>query len=57
MRFPLDLAWVGRDGRAVRVDHAVPPWRLRGCRDAVAVLELPGGVAARLRVRPGSPVC
>ena len=57
MRFPLDLVWVGDDGRAVRVDHAVPPWRLRGCRKAVAVLELPGGVAARLRVRRGSPVC
>jgi hypothetical protein len=39
MRFPLDLVWLDRDGRPVRVDEAVPPWRVRGCRRAVAVLE------------------
>jgi hypothetical protein len=39
MRFPLDLVWLGRDGRPVRVDRAVRPWRVRSCRRAVAVLE------------------
>jgi uncharacterized protein len=39
MRFPLDLVWLDRDGRPVRVDEAVPPWRVRSCRRAVAVLE------------------
>lgn len=39
MRFPLDLVWLDRDGRPVRVDEAVPPWRVRRCRRAVAVLE------------------
>jgi hypothetical protein len=39
MCFPLDLVWLDRDGRPVRVDEAVPPWRVRSCRRAVAVLE------------------
>jgi hypothetical protein len=39
MRFPLDLVWLDRGGRPVRVDEAVPPWRVRSCRRAVAVLE------------------
>ena len=39
MRFPLDLVWLDRDGRVLRVDEAVPPCRVRSCRDAAAVLE------------------
>ena len=41
MRFALDLVWLDAHGRAVRVDAAVPPQRLRSCRAAQAVIELP----------------
>lgn len=41
MRFALDLVWLDGDGRVVRVDRAVPPWRVRSCRTARAVVELP----------------
>jgi uncharacterized protein len=40
MRFPLDLVWLDGDRRVVRVDRAVPPWRVRSCRRARSVLEL-----------------
>ena len=40
MRFALDLVWL-RDGRPVRVDLGVKPWRVRSCREADSVLELP----------------
>jgi uncharacterized protein len=34
MRFALDLVWLDSDGRVVRIDRAVPPWRVRrGPRD------------------------
>jgi uncharacterized membrane protein (UPF0127 family) len=46
MRFPLDLVWLDRDGRALRVDEGIPPRRARRCRTAVAVLEVPAGGAA-----------
>ena len=41
MRFALDLIWLDREGRAVRVDTAVPRNRFRACRRAVAVCEIP----------------
>ena len=56
MRFPLDLIWIAADGRAVRVDLAVAPRRLRACAAAAAVLELPAGGAPAARVRPGARV-
>lgn len=46
MRMALDLVWLDRDGRVVRVDRAVRPWRMRGCRSARAVVELPAGAHA-----------
>jgi uncharacterized membrane protein (UPF0127 family) len=46
MRFALDLVWLADDGRVVRVDRGVRPWRVRGCRAARAVVELPSPVDA-----------
>jgi hypothetical protein len=39
MRFALDLVWLDGERRIVRIDHAVPPWRVRSCRQARSVLE------------------
>ncbi|HYV15861.1 MAG TPA: DUF192 domain-containing protein [Conexibacter sp.] len=41
MRFALDLLWLDRAGRVVRVDRGVGPRRVRACRAADAVIELP----------------
>jgi uncharacterized protein len=46
MRFALDLVWLDADGCVVRVDRAVRPWRVRGCRSARAVVELPSPYGA-----------
>jgi hypothetical protein len=46
MRFALDLVWLDRDGRVLAIDEGVPPWRVRSCRQAAAVLEVPAGGAA-----------
>jgi uncharacterized protein len=43
MRFPVDLTWLGASGRVLRVDRGVPPWRLRRCRGARAVVEARAG--------------
>ena len=45
MRFPLDLIWLGRDGRVVRIDENVPPRRLRTCVRARSVVEANAGTA------------
>ncbi|MEA2420004.1 MAG: uncharacterized protein QOE60_2210 [Thermoleophilaceae bacterium] len=41
MRFALDLVWLDRAGRVLRVDREVPPRRVRSCREAEAVIEIP----------------
>ena len=41
MRFPLDLYWLDAEGDVVRVDRAVPPWRVARCARASSVIELP----------------
>jgi uncharacterized protein len=56
MRFDLDLVWLDRSGRVMRVDHRVGPARLRSCRRAAALLELPAGQAAEAELTVGAPV-
>ena len=45
MRFPLDLIWLDKAGRVVRVDPQVPPRRLKSCLRARSVVEARGGTA------------
>jgi uncharacterized protein len=45
MRFPLDLIWLGKDGRPVRIDRAVPPNRMKLCLRARSVVEANAGSA------------
>jgi uncharacterized membrane protein (UPF0127 family) len=47
MRFPIDLFWLDEWGWPIRVDRAVGPGRVRGCRRASAVLEAPADQAGR----------
>lgn len=43
VRGRIDLIWVDPAGAVVRVDHAVPPGRLRSCRRAASVYECAEG--------------
>ena len=45
MRFPLDLIWLGRDGRPVRIDRDVGPRRMKMCLRARSVVECSAGQA------------
>jgi uncharacterized membrane protein (UPF0127 family) len=49
MRFALDLVWLDRDERPVRVDMGVSPRRLRSCLRARSVIETAAGEGARFR--------
>jgi hypothetical protein len=48
MRFALDLVWLDRHGHVIAVDRRVAPGRLRTCREAVAVLEVPAGLGSEM---------
>ena len=53
MRFPIDVAFVRRDGRVIKVRSAVRPWRMTGSLRAFAVIELPAGTLAQSNTRCG----
>lgn len=53
MRFPIDLVFIDAGGRVLRIDRAVPPWRVRVCIGAYSVIELAAGEAARLGIVRG----
>ena len=43
MRFPSDVVFVDRDGRAVQVIHNMQPWRVAASLKAHAVIEMAAG--------------
>lgn len=48
MAFPIDVAFVARDGRVVATAHTLKPWRLGPfARKVRYVVELPAGTLAR----------
>lgn len=55
MRFALDLLWLDGEGRIVRVDHAVPARRVRGCRRARSVIEVAAGQGDAFAALLGGP--
>jgi uncharacterized membrane protein (UPF0127 family) len=42
MRFAIDVAFVARDGRVVKVKRELKPWRMVGAVGSHAVIEFPG---------------
>jgi hypothetical protein len=47
MRFALDLIWLDRRGKVLRIDESVPPRRVLTRRTATAVIEAPAGAGHR----------
>ena len=47
MKFPIDVAFAGRDGRVRKIREAVRPWRVSAALRAYAVIEMPAGTPHR----------
>jgi uncharacterized membrane protein (UPF0127 family) len=47
MRFPMDVVFLDREGKVVKVVRNLKPWRAAGARGARSALELAAGEAAR----------
>jgi uncharacterized membrane protein (UPF0127 family) len=54
MREAIDVVFLARGGRVLRVCHRLQPARFRWCRGARAVVELPAGHGSRLGIVPGA---
>jgi uncharacterized protein len=46
MRFPIDVAFITRDGRIVKAVHRLPAWRMSMALRGYAVVELSAGALA-----------
>jgi hypothetical protein len=53
MRFAIDVAFVSRDGRVLKVRPAMAPGRIAAAWRGFAVIELPVGALDRAGTRPG----
>jgi uncharacterized protein len=53
MRFPIDILFVARDGRVVKVRRHVGPRRIAAALSAFAVIELPAGSLDTSTIAPG----
>jgi uncharacterized protein len=53
MRFPIDVAFVSKDGRVLKVRHAVPKRRAAFALRAYAVVEMAAGALQKLDTRAG----
>lgn len=53
MRFPIDVVFVDRDGRAVQIVHELRPWRIAACVRGRAVIELAAGRVKEADVQLG----
>jgi uncharacterized protein len=53
MKFPIDVVFLDRDKKVVKVRPHMGPRRISLCLPAHSVLELPAGVIAEARTQPG----
>ncbi len=54
MRFPLDVVFIDREHRVVKVVNGIKPWRAAlGGKGAHSALELPAGTASSAGLEPG----
>jgi uncharacterized protein len=53
MRFTIDVVFVARDGRVVKVCRHFRPWRMAAALSAFAVIELPAGSLDESPIVPG----
>ena len=54
MSFPIDVAYLDKAGRVIRLYHSLPPFRVAAIKFKThSILELPAGTLARTRTEVG----
>ena len=53
IHFPIDIAFMSKDGRVLKARAAVPARRLTASLRAYAVIEMPAGTLERSQTQPG----
>jgi uncharacterized membrane protein (UPF0127 family) len=53
MKFPIDVAFVRKDGTVLKIRPALPAWRMSAAWGGYAVIEMGAGAFARVGTRAG----
>jgi len=53
MRFPIDVLYLDKDNKVLKVKHSLKPWRMSSCIRAKATIELPAKKAGETATEPG----
>lgn len=53
MKFPIDVVFLDKKRRVIKIRHAMPRWRMAGSLRAHSVLELPSGAAVATQTAAG----
>lgn len=56
MRFPIDVIYLDREGRVVKIVSHLAPWRFSSARGARSTLELAAGACARNGIAVGDVI-
>lgn len=56
MRFSIDVIYLDRDMRVMRVVEMIKPWRVTYCRGAACAIECAGGQARKKEITPGKTI-
>lgn len=56
MRFSIDVIYLDREDRILRIRHRLRPWRFSLCWRARSVIELAAGECRRLAIQPGDRI-
>jgi hypothetical protein len=53
MRFPIDVLYLSKEMKVIKIKHSLLPWRMSGCFGAKITVELPAGKAKANLVKIG----
>ena len=56
MRFSIDVIFLDRDDRVLKLVHSLRPWRFARAGGTRALVELPAGTLEKLDIHPGDVV-
>lgn len=56
MRFPLDIIFLDKYNRVIRIFENIQPWSLANCLFSSATIEFPVGTVKRIPIEPGDVI-
>lgn len=57
MKFPIDVAFVAKDGRILKICESLPAWRMAAAWGGYAVAEMAAGSFAAAQIGVGETLC